>query len=384
VQSAARRRIDQKDHRAAWSAAPRRMAPTVDVHGAPGADSSLPTSNRRKPVTTPLLLCLLLAASAATAAEPPQHLRDTGLQAEGSNIVSFSPQYPLWSDGADKRRWLYLPPGRFIDASRPDAWQFPPGTKLWKEFSHAGRAVETRYIERRADGSWQFAAYVWNDEGSDAVLAPATGVVLPVRAAPGGRYTVPSRADCMACHGGAAVPVLGASALQLSPDRDPLAAHGRPPSAGDVDLRGLVARGWLRGLPPALLERPPRIAADTPVERAALGYLHGNCAHCHNSSGSRVPVRLTLAQSATDAQGSRSEVLRSAVDAPSRYRPPGVADDARVVVPGSTQASVLAVRMQSRHAQVQMPPLGSDAPDPEGLALVFRWITHDLSHRKEP
>jgi len=45
---------------------------------------------------------------------------------------------------------------------------------------------------------------------------------------------------------------------------------------------------------------------------------------------------------------------------------------------------VLAVRMQSRHAQVQMPPLGSDAPDPEGLALVFRWITHDMSHRKEP
>jgi len=29
---------------------------------------------------------------------------------------------------------------------------------LWKEFSH-GRAIETRYVERRADGSWQFASY---------------------------------------------------------------------------------------------------------------------------------------------------------------------------------------------------------------------------------
>ncbi|HUG25923.1 hypothetical protein [Piscinibacter sp.] len=334
--------------------------------------------------------CGLAAPVESIAAFPP-HLRDTGLPAAGATstlsarIVSFLPQYPLWSDGAGKRRWLYLPPGSFIDGSRPDAWEFPIGTRLWKEFSHAGRPVETRFIERAADGSWRFATYVWNQDGSDAVLAPERGIAaLRVPAAPRGRYAVPSRGDCMACHGGGAVPVLGVSALQLSGDRDPLAANGRPPSAADIDLRGLVARGWLRGLPAQLVDKPPRIAARTPLERAALGYLHGNCSHCHNTSGSQAPVRLTLAQSAADPASSVRDVLRSAVEAPSRYRPPGAVGEAQVVVPGSPQASVLGVRMRSRHPRVQMPPLATDVPDPEGLALVYRWITHDLPTRKEP
>ena len=141
--------------------------------------------------------------------------------------IAFAPQYPLWSDGTSKRRWIYLPPGTAIDASRVDAWEFPVGTRLWKEFGY-DRRVETRFIERLADGSWRFAAYVWNEEGTDAVLAAEDGAVLPVSAAPGGRYVVPSRNDCLACHEGPPVPVLGFSALQLSPDRDPLAPHAEP------------------------------------------------------------------------------------------------------------------------------------------------------------
>ena len=116
--------------------------------------------------------------------------------------IAFAPQYPLWSDGTSKRRWIYLPPGAAIDASRVDAWEFPVGTRLWKEFGY-DRRVETRFIERLADGSWRFAAYVWNKEGTDAVLAAEDGAVLPVSAAPGGRYVVPSRNDCLACHEGA-------------------------------------------------------------------------------------------------------------------------------------------------------------------------------------
>ena len=62
----------------------------------------------------------------------PQRLGDTGLYVAGGklnpDVLPFSPQYPLWSDGAAKRRLIWLPPGTSIDAGAPDAWQFPPGT----------------------------------------------------------------------------------------------------------------------------------------------------------------------------------------------------------------------------------------------------------------
>jgi hypothetical protein len=322
--------------------------------------------------------------------ELPARLADTGLFADGehttthADVLPFSPQYPLWSDGAAKRRWLRLPPGSFIDASRPDAWEFPPGTRLWKEFSHQGQRIETRYIARRLDGRWQYATYLWDAGGRDARLAPPRGVAaLPVAAAPGGRYEIPARSDCTACHEGAAVPVLGVGALQLSPERDPLAVHGQPIAPDEIDLRALVARGWLRHLPPALLADPPRIAAASATERAALGYLHANCGHCHNADDG-APVRLVLAQSAAAPEASRARVLASLVDAPSRFRPHGATDSPRIVAPGMPDASLLAQRMRSRAPTLQMPPLGTQRPDAEALALVERWITHDLLTRKEP
>lgn len=342
---------------------------------------------------THAMACMLAAALAANAHAQetaaagalPQRLADTGLYRAGSTTeiragnLPFSPQYPLWSDGAAKRRWLYLPPGKFIDASRPDAWDFPAGTKLWKEFSH-GRRVETRLIERLEGGTWRFAAYVWNEAGTDATLAPEGGIPdLPASGAPRGRYAVPAEADCRACHEGAAVPVLGLSALQLSVDRDALAPHSEARKAGDVDLRDLVDRGLLRNLPREMLESPPRIAAATPVERAALGYLHGNCGHCHNDNGSPPPVDLVLAQSAAG----RGEVMRSLLGARSRYRAPGMRAAAAVIEPGRPEASLLALRMRSRSPLTQMPPLGTQEPDHQALELIERWIRSQPQIRKE-
>lgn len=329
-------------------------------------------------------------AAATPNAALPRRLSDTGLFIPGSTAMvrpenlPFSPQYPLWSDGAAKRRWLHIPPGRFIDASRPDEWDFPPGTKLWKEFSHGGR-VETRLIERLHDATWRYATYVWNDEGTDAQLAPATGIrALPVSGAPGGRYAVPAEPDCRACHEGAAVPVLGVSALQLSPDRDPVAPHAEQRRPGDADLRELLARGWLRNLPAALLDSPPRIAAPSPVTRAALGYLHANCGHCHNDNGSPPPVDLVLAQSVAASEASYAKVMRSLVGARGRYRVPGMHASAPLIDAGQPEASVLLARMRSRDPQVQMPPLGTQLADTDALALVERWIRDRPQTRKEP
>jgi hypothetical protein len=319
----------------------------------------------------------------APSAPLPQRLSETGLYEAGSVMkvradnLAFAPQYPLWSDGTSKRRWIYLPPGAAIDASQIDAWEFPVGTRLWKEFSY-DRRVETRYIERLADGSWRFAAYVWNEEGTEAVLTAEDGAVLPISAAPAGRYVVPSRSDCLACHEGPSVPVLGFSALQLSPDRDPLAPHAEPARKEHANLSNLVASGRLSNLPPPSAQQPPRIAAASPTERAALGYLHGNCGHCHNDAGALTGLELILAQQADAAARSSERTMQSLLGHSSRFRPQGADNAQRVARDGGSH--MLTLRMKTNNPLARMPPLGVQKADAEGVALIERWINQHLSN----
>jgi hypothetical protein len=341
---------------------------------------------------TPLTLAAAVWLSGAPAgarrpaSEPlPPRLSATGLYRTGQpgtvrpEHLSFAPQYPLWTDGATKRRWVSLPSGRAVDASDPDVWVFPVGTRFWKEFSFGGRLVETRLIERLPGGSWRYATYLWDDDQVDAELAPARGLPGGVEVRPGLRHAIPGEADCRACHEGRPTPVLGFGALQLSPDRDPGAPHAEPAPPGALDLRALVARGLVRGLPREMLERPPRVAAPTATARAALGYLHANCGACHNGDGPLAPLGLSLWQSVGRPDGAAA-VLVSLV-APSRFRVPG-RDDMFRVVPGAPELSALTYRMGTRTPTMQMPPLGTALVDEVGLALVQRWI-RETNDRKE-
>ena len=316
-------------------------------------------------------------------ASRPAHLRDTGLYSDWSTRtiapanLPYSPQYPLWSDGARKARWLYLPPGRFIDGSNPDVWQFPVGTRLWKEFRF-GRRAETRFIEHTRSG-WQFASYVWNDDESDAVLAPADGIRQSVPIADGVRHAIPSQADCRACHMAGPVRVLGVTALQLSPDRDPNVPHAETPQPGDVDLAGLVARRLLRRFPRELLQEPPRIEAPSATARAAMGYLHANCGGCHSDAGELSSLEFGLNYRLTGPLDWGPAVLLTAVSRPSRFKMPDADDIVERVCAGRPEKSVVLARMASRNPLVQMPPLGSRVVDAEAVALVRRWIAEDVA-----
>ena len=317
----------------------------------------------------------LLASGEAVpqAIKPPQTLQETGLYVDFATLhvdpdhLAFAPQYPLWTDGAAKRRWISLPPGTAIDASDPDAWVFPVGTRLWKEFSFAGARVETRYLERKADGQWLYAAYVWSPDGRDATLAPERGKRNAFALGGGRAHTIPGVSDCKACHQGGRSEVLGFSALQLSPERDPNALHAERPSG--IDLRDLIERGLLVGLPASLA--PPRITAASATERAALGYLHGNCGHCHNERGPLSNVGLFLRQ-ALDAS---SQAVATTFAHPMKKPAPGQSPDAvSRIEPGYPERSALLQRIASRYPALQMPPLGTALVDEAAVALLRSWI----------
>jgi hypothetical protein len=108
--------------------------------------------------------------------ELPARLSETGLYASAGSsklagdVRPYAPAHELWSDGATKRRWIRLPPGGRIDTADMDAWSFPVGTRLWKEFSRDGRRIETRLLTRVDAGpdGWVALAYVWNAGGTEA------------------------------------------------------------------------------------------------------------------------------------------------------------------------------------------------------------------------
>ena len=91
----------------------------------------------------------------------PPAASETGLYAADGTIdprnLPFAPQYPLWTDGAAKARWIRLPEARAIDVTDVDAWRFPAGTMLWKEFAFGGRKVETRMLWQPEPDAWVFA-----------------------------------------------------------------------------------------------------------------------------------------------------------------------------------------------------------------------------------
>jgi len=307
----------------------------------------------------------------------PARLSETGLYDSSGAIdarnVFFVPQYPLWTDGAKKSRWIRLPESAKVDVSDVDAWRFPVGTKLWKQFSWNGRKVETRMIWKTAESDWLFATYAWNEDQTDAALAPENGIANVAEIGRGKKHSIPAREDCVSCHQSSPAVVLGFNALQLSDDRDPLAPHAEPLPENAVTIRTLVQRGLLFPARPDLTANPPRIRERDPIARAALGYLSANCGGCHND---RVPLdRLGLVLLHDSKDGVPERAHATAVNASGRYVMPGISEDSsRIVVPGAPERSTLFYRMRSRRPSSQMPPLGTAIPDEEATELVRKWI----------
>ncbi len=215
-------------------------------------------------------LCEPIAST--TLDQVPATLSATGLYAAGSssvlaaNVKAYRPRFELWADGAEKSRWILLPPGTRIDTANMDFWQFPQGTKVWKEFRVDGKRVETRLMQKFGAGreDWLLVSYLWAEDQADATPVPEG-----VEGALGTTHTVPSAEDCQACHAHVASHVLGFAAIQLN--------HDAP--AGELNLAALVAADLLTEAPTTSLEIP-----GTQTEQAALGYLHANCGNCHNQA----------------------------------------------------------------------------------------------------
>jgi hypothetical protein len=313
---------------------------------------------------------------AVGSAGEPTDLRCTGLYSDfasktvSADLQEYDPGLRLWSDGAVKTRWIYLPPGtgpdaaahQPIDTTDMDEWTFPVGTKIWKEFVLQGKRIETRLLWKQAAASWYLTTYLWSPDESTA-----TELTAGELDADGHGYEVPTQAACPFCHRGRRDDVLGFEAVSLS------SANATP-----VTMQTLVAQGWITNAPEAGIVIPGN-ATDV----AALGYLHANCGTtCHNrGSGEAMEtgffMRLEVADLGTV---NATDTWQTGVNELSRFTPPGETSPLLRLAPYDAGASCAYFRMSVRDgvddaaAGLQMPPIDTHKVDEAGVSMVQQWI----------
>lgn len=313
-----------------------------------------------------LILALMLTAGPAAAAvnetaitgpKPPRTLSEFGFFSDLARLrpdpamVPFAPASPLFSDHAEKARLIYSPAPAPLAAN--GLLDFPVGSALVKTFHYGARKVETRVLLRRADG-WAAYPYLWNDEGTEAVLKLA-GKTLDLDTPQGPvRYRVPNMNQCKACH------VDAAGRLQ------PIGPKLRNLNHGD-QLARLVAAGVLAEAPQDAPATPDYRDTGQPLTARARAYLDANCGHCHapglpaDTSGLYLnweetrPIHLGVNKKPVAAgRGSGGHLVD--------------------IAPGEPDRSILIFRMESTDPGIMMPELGRSVPDPEGIALLRAWI----------
>lgn len=328
-----------------------------------------------------VLLGLAAATFAAAAGQQPGQVNDAAITAEGypaklsdygfftdlvkrtpaTRVIGYDLETALFSDYTVKQRFIYVPAGAKAKYDPAQAFDFPVGSAIVKTFGYgegaAFKPLETRLLLRRAAG-WVAIPYVWNAEGTDALLKRAGTRLAVAFTDPSGKrrqisYAVPNQNQCKDCHAlsGQIVPI-GPKARYLN--------H-------DGQLQKLVAAGLLDRAP----ADAPRVARwddpKSPIETRARAYLEINCAHCHNPAGAASNSGLFLELDRQDpvALGIGKRPVAAG-------RGSGGRDFA--IAPGNAEASILIYRLRSTDPGIAMPELGRATAHDEGIALLSQWI----------
>lgn len=314
------------------------------------------------------------------------HLACTGLYSDlakktiAADVRPYKPALELWSDGAEKSRFLHLPAGTTIDIADFDEWFFPVGTKAWKEFVVGGKRIETRLFAKTATG-WIHTSYRWNEAETDAVRKDAGDTIVQAGKP---NYQVPTVGECDVCHIGRKEPLLGVEAISL----------GLPGATG-ITLATLAAEGRFSTTPPFTAVTIPENAPDGDAGKAApaIGWMHANCGSCHNANlgASAVqtglftllkPSQLAPSGGVATALVEDLDVWKTAVNQPSTRIDPDAGTPYIRIVGGNPDASLVAILSGRRvpptegpNPTAQMPPLVSRAVDTAGQKKLTDWIT---------
>jgi len=280
--------------------------------------------------------------------------------APAPGFIPYDVVVSLYSDGAEKQRLLWVPPGTQISADA-DLWSIPAGAYFVKTFyfprderdpSKGIQIVETRFLVRTAAG-YDASTYVWTDDQSDAFVSGGN-VDVPVEWLDSAglqhdqAFHVPGTSLCDTCHGGRA---LGLRTRQMG-------VAGAYADGTADQVAHLVRQGVLDARPP-----PGPSLVDpfgtAPLDDRARSYLDANCSHCHGAGGNAY---------------STGVIWEYGSELPTCKTVPAVDGNDRVIVPGEPDRSEFLARMKASDPFVHMPQGESHVPDEAALAVLTEWV----------
>ena len=307
----------------------------------------------------------LVPKAAASPSTFPDRLSKTGCVDAASagkpaaGLIPFGVNAPLWSDGADKERWMALPDGKTITVGADGDFDLPVGSLLVKTFSFDKKRIETRLLVRHEDGEWGGYAYEWNEEQTDAFLLPSgkTKAVGPQT------WTFPGRTDCPRCHTAGAGRSLGLEIGQLNGSLVYPSTNRISNQLATLEHIGVLAAPL--GADPSALVAYPKPFGAGPLDGRARAYLHANCSGCHRPAGGAARSTMDL-RFATALADTKTCLVAPTIDDFGQA-------DAGIIKPGLPEQSILALRVHATNAK-RMPPLARQIVDPQGAPLIDDWI----------
>lgn len=298
-------------------------------------------------------------------------------QQPAEGVMPYALNTPLFSDYAEKLRFVKLPAGKTVAYEADKVLDFPVGTALIKTFYYPNdardpakgrRLMETRLLLHEPSG-WKALEYIWNEEQTEAYLEVAgdTKAVSWIDASGQSRqlaYSMPNLNQCKGCHN------RNEKMMPIGPSVRQLNGEFKYGDSSENQLVRWQKAGILAALP--ALETVPKVprwedASDGTLEKRARAWLDINCAHCHSPEGPARSSGLFLHWQETDP--THLGILKAPVAA-------GRGSGGRLysIVPGQPDRSILVYRMESTDPGEMMPELGRKTVHAEGVKLVREWI----------
>lgn len=298
-------------------------------------------------------------------------------QSPSLNVIPYEPASSLFTDYAQKKRFIWMPTG--VQATYNGDGKilnFPVGTVLIKTFyyttiqpANSTQIIETRVMIRKSDG-WKFYEYLWNDAQTEATLVTGADFVngssktitfkKPNNEIITAQYRIPSDSECLACH------KINEIATPIGVKPQNLNKNYTYSAGSKNQLQKLLEQGYLASFPGSIVSTVDYRDTSKSLDLRVRSYLDANCAHCHQDQGrcDYRTIRFAFDQT-TDPDKIGICLTADEIISPTLQK---------IVAPGNVSKSIMHYRTFTNDESERMPLLGRTIRHDEGLALLEQWI----------